>query len=605
ERREKLESEMTETFRELSDLERKIRDDIAKDNKQVVLYTIGRPITDLKKKYKDLAEVVSYLDEVQQHMVENYEQFIERPQSQREQQPTMPWLRELPFRYYEVNVIAYSSNFKGAPVIIEPNPTYSNLFGRIEKETVFGALTTDFTMIMPGALHKANGGYLVIPVEELLQSPLSYESLKRAMNDARIRLEEPLERLGFVATKSLSPEPIPLDLKVIIIGNSSVYRLLFSLDPEFTELFKVKAEFDTTMSRTEENLKKYAGFVCTVCQRETLCHLDSTGLAKLIEYSCRLAEDNEKLSTEFAQVADVIREASFYATQENSEYVKDTHVKKAIDERIYRSSLVEEKIREYITQDIYLIDIQGAKEGQVNGLSVIGLGDISFGRPSRVTATVGVGREGLVDIEREVKMGGPIHSKGVLILGGYLSKKYAQDKPLSVSARLVFEQSYEGVEGDSASSTELYAILSAISGLPIKQNFAVTGSVNQNGEVQAIGGVNEKIEGFFEVCRAKGLNGDQGVLIPESNVRHLMLREEVVEAIRNGKFHVHPVRTIDEGIEILTGARAGTKLADGNFEPGTVNDRVNKRLKEMAEKLRSFAEPAEKSKVPREEVSQG
>jgi lon-related putative ATP-dependent protease len=375
---------------------------------------------------------------------------------------------------------------------------------------------------------------------------------------------------------------------VVLIGNPYRYQQLFTLDMEFTELFKVKAEFDTTMARTEENVKQYAAFVCTICQKENLMHLDGSGLAKLVEYSQRLAEDQQKLSTRFAEVADIIREANFYATQEKSNLVTGNHVKKAIEEKMYRSKLIQEKIQEMIQREILLIDTDAEKVGQVNGLSVMGLGDFAFGNPSRVTASAGLGREGVIDIEREAKMGGPIHTKGVLILSGYLNEKYAQDKPLSLSARLVFEQNYAGVEGDSASSTELYAILSALSGLPIKQSIAVTGSVNQKGEVQAIGGVNEKIEGFFEICKAKGFTGQQGVMIPESNIQNLMLKEEVVDAVKAGQFHIYSAKTIDEGIEVLTGIKAGKRLKDGTFEDGTVNYRVNKQLEDMAEKLKEF-----------------
>jgi lon-related putative ATP-dependent protease len=357
---------------------------------------------------------------------------------------------------------------------------------------------------------------------------------------------------------------------------------------EFSKLFKVKADFDTTMDRTDENTEQYAAFVCTLCQKENLRHLDGSGLAKVIEHSSRLAEDQEKLSTRFAEVADVIREASFYAVEEKAEFVTGVHVRKAIEEKVYRSKLIQEKIQEMIQRGILLIDTESGSVGQVNGLSVIDLGDFEFGIPSRVTVSVGLGREGVVDIEREAKMGGPIHTKGVLILSGYLNSKYAQDKPLSLAARLVFEQSYEGVEGDSASSAELYAILSGLSGLPIKQSLAVTGSLDQKGEVQAIGGVNEKIEGFFEVCKMKGFTGKQGVMIPESNVQNLMLKEEIVEAVKEGKFHVYPVRTVDDGIEVLTGVKAGQRRQDGTFEEGTVNDRVDRRLRDMADRLKEF-----------------
>jgi lon-related putative ATP-dependent protease len=468
------------------------------------------------------------------------------------------------------------------------NATYQNLFGRIEKEAQFGALITDFTMIRGGFLHKANGGYLIIPVEELLTNQFSYEGLKRALKSEHINIEEIEERYGFLGTKSLKPEPIPLNVKIIIIGDPYIYQQLYILDKEFNELFKVKADFDTTMDRTDEFEKKYAEFVCGLCEKEKLKHLDSSGLAKIIENSSRLAEDQMKLSTRFSEVADIAREANFYAQQENAEFITGEHVKKAIEEKIYRSKMIQEKIQEMIKREFFLIDTENEKVGQVNGLSVTGSGDFEFGTPSRVTVSIGLGREGIVDIEREAKMGGPIHTKGVLILSGYLNEKFAKDKPLSLSARLVFEQNYGGVEGDSASSTELYAILSDLSSLPIKQSIAVTGSVNQKGEVQAIGGVNEKIEGYFEVCKAKGLSGKQGVMIPNSNVQNLMLKEEVVEAVKAGKFHIYSAKTIDEGIETLTGTKAGARDGKGNFEESTVNALVDKRLREMTEKLAQY-----------------
>jgi lon-related putative ATP-dependent protease len=402
-------------------------------------------------------------------------------------------------------------------------------------------------------------------------------------------VEEIGERLGFLTTRTLRPEPIPLDIKVVLIGEPQLYQLLYALDTDFRELFKVKADFDTQMDRQPQNERLYSSFMYTVCQKEGLRHLDGSAVARIVEHGSRLAGDQEKLSTRFAEIADVLREANFYASQDNATYISSQHVTKSIEEKIYRSNLIQKRLQELIAQGTIMIDTVGQAVGQVNGLSVVGLGDFAFGQPSRITASVALGREGVVDIEREAKMGGPIHTKGVLILSGHLAQKYAQDKPLSLSARLVFEQSYEGVEGDSASSTELYALLSALSGLPIKQGLAVTGSVNQRGEVQAIGGVNEKVEGFFEVCKAQGLTGEQGVLIPESNVRHLMLKEEVVEAVQAGKFHLYPVRTIDEGLEILTGVQAGQRLPDGTFEEGSVNDRVDRRLREMAEALRRFA----------------
>ncbi|MCJ7561058.1 AAA family ATPase, partial [Candidatus Bathyarchaeota archaeon] len=459
EKRDRLELELRSTMRQFLDMERRIHEELKKLNRDVALYAIGHIVDDLMEKYKDTPEVIAHLKDVQNDILDNLSQFIRRGEPQQQMPFPVPWMREAPFKKYEVNVIVDNSNVKGAPVVMEFNPTHQNLFGRTEKEAQFGALVTDFTMIRGGSLHKANYGYLIVPVEELLRNPFSYDGLKRALRNGNIVIEEPEERYGFISTKGLKPQPIPLNVKVILIGNPYLYQQLFVLDMEFTELFKVKAEFDTKMDRTEENVQQYAAFVCTLCQKENLKHLDGSGLAKLVEYSSRLAEDQQKLSTRFAEVADIVREANFYAAQEKSNSVTGNHVKKAIEEKIYRSKLIQEKIQEMIKRGIILIDTDAEKVGQVNGLSVMGLGDFAFGNPSRVTASIGLGREGVVDIEREAKMGGPIHTKGVLILSGYLNEKYARDKPLSLSARLVFEQNYEGVEGDSASSTELYAIL--------------------------------------------------------------------------------------------------------------------------------------------------
>jgi len=587
-RREKLNADLRSAMRQLKGMERKTSEELRNLNREVALFAVGYLVNDLKEKYKDFPEVVAHLDAVQNDILENLDQFTGEPKAP----PQTPFLmaEEVPFRKYEVNVIVDNSDLKGAPVIVEQNSTYQNLFGRIEKEARFGVLSTDFTMIRGGSLHKANGGYLVLPGEQVLLNMFSWDGLKRALTNQQIVIEEAGERLGFITTKGLKPAAIPLSIKVVMIGNPLLYQLLYTLDLEFKELFKVKADFDTTMARTEENMRRYASFICTFCRKEKLRHLEAPAVAKTIEYGARMAEDKEKLSTRFAEIADIIREANFYAAQDNSEYVKASHIKKAIEEKIYRSNLIQEKIQEMIERGVLLIDTEGEAVGQVNGLSVMSLGDFTFGRPSRVTASIGIGREGVLDIEREAKLGGPIHTKGVLILSGYMSEKYAQDKPLSLSARLVFEQSYSGVEGDSASSTELYAILSALSGFPIRQSIAVTGSVNQKGEVQAIGGVNEKVEGFYEVCKAKGFTGEQGVVIPESNMQNLMLKEEVVDAVKVGKFHIYPVKTVDEGIEILTEVKAGERRADGTFEEETVNHKVDQRLREIAERLREFPE---------------
>jgi len=591
----KIESQFRTAMRQFMDLDRIAHEVIDKLNRDVAMYAIGNVVSDLAERYVGFPDVANYLKSVQEDIINNLADFIRRPEKAKQAQMQLPWMtREPSFKKYEVNVIIDNSETKGAPVIManNPTPTYPNLFGRIEKEAQFGALITDFTMIRGGFLHKANGGYLIIPVEELLRNPYSYEGIKRALQSERINIEELEERYGFLTTKSLKPEPIPLNTKVVLIGDPYIYQQLFMLDKEFNELFKVKAEFDTRMPRTEECMQNYAAFVCTLCQKENLKHLESSGLAKLIEYSSRLAEDQMKLSTRFSDVADIAREANFYAQQSNAEYITAEHVKKAIEEKIYRSRLIQEKIQEMIHRNFLLIDTESEKVGQVNGLSVSALGDFAFGIPSRVTVSVGLGKEGVIDIEREAKMGGPIHTKGVLILSGYINEKYAKDKPLSLTARLVFEQNYGGVEGDSASSTELYAILSNLSGLPITQSIAVTGSVNQKGEVQAIGGVNEKIEGFYEVCKAKGLTGKQGVMIPASNEQNLMLKEEVIDAVKQGKFHIYSVANIDEGIELLTGVKAGKKI-NGVYEEGSVNAKVDQCFKEMADQMTKYYAYAE------------
>jgi lon-related putative ATP-dependent protease len=583
--RDQLQVQIEAAIRQGKRLEKSAAESLEELDQKVARYALGMLTGELKEKYAGMEQVLAYLDQVQEDMLQHLEQF--KGDSEEQTSPaTRAEAQEDIFRRYEVNVLVDNSGQTGAPVIIEANPTYSNVFGRIEQEMQFGVLVTDFTLVRGGALHRANGGYLVIPVEEMLRNPFTWDSLKRNLSSRKVTIEDMSERLGVASTKSLQPAPIPLDVRVVLIGQPEVYYLLREYDEYFSELFKVKAEFDTQMDRTDVSIRHYGAFASTVCGNEGLVHLDATALAKLVEHGSRLVEDQEKLSTHFRQVADIIREASYYAAQENAALVSARHITKAIDQSYYRSSLIQARIQEMIRRGTVLIDVAGGCVGQVNGLSVVSLGDASFGQPSRITASVSPGREGLVDIEREAKLGGPIHTKGVLILAGFLASRYAKDQPLSLSARLVFEQSYSGVEGDSASSTELYALLSGLSGLPIQQGIAVTGSVNQKGQVQAIGGVNEKIEGFYDVCKAKGLSGEQGVLIPEANVTNLMLKEEVVEAVGAGRFHVWSVSTIDEGIEILTGVPAGEELPDGTYPVGSVNYLVGRRLRDLAKALR-------------------
>ncbi len=593
-RRDALNVELRSTLRQVQDIERQGAEAVTNLNRDIALYAIGNLVAELKEKYADVAEVSEYIDAVQNDILENTQLFLGLPEQQGVPPQFQAFMREIPFRKYEVNVVVENAPSKGAPVVFEQNPTFQNLLGKIEKEVQFGIFTTDFTMIRPGSLHKANGGYLVLNVEDLLRAPLSWDGLKTALKTGKAVIEEPGERMGFITAKTIKPEAIPLDIKVALIGTPMIYQVLYQYDPDFKELFKVKADFDIVMDRSDENAGKYADFICNLVREEELRHLERGAIARVIEHGSRLAADKQKLSTQFAVVADLIREANFYAASDGAEQIERRHVTKTIEEKIYRSNLIQKKIEEAIQRGTFLIDTEGERVGQVNGLSVVGLGDFAFGRPSKVTASIGVGRDGIMDIEREAALSGPIHTKGVLILSGYLNNNYARDKPLSLSARLVFEQSYGGIEGDSASSTELYALLSALSGLPLKQYLAVTGSVNQKGEVQAIGGVNEKLEGFFEVCKAKGLDGSQGALIPASNVQNLMLKEEIVEAAKAGRFRIYPVRTIDEGIEVLTGVPAGTRREDGTYEEGTVNYLVDRRLREMAETMRGFQPQAAK-----------
>ncbi len=590
-----LEITIDTVSRQIKALDKSAGEALQKLDREVATYAIKHTVNDIQQAYQEIEDIRAYLDEVQDDILENIPDF--KPEREEEPEPELPFLRSKadPLKKYAVNVLVENAVDDGAPVVMERNPTYGNLFGKIEQEAHFGALTTDFTLIRPGSLHKANGGYLVLPIEEVIANPLSWESLKHALQNKEIIVEDTAGKLEIMSTRSLRPDPIPLDVKVILIGRPDVYQLLLEYDDQFNELFKVKADFDTQMERSEEHIRDYAAFISRICEDENLKHLDASAMARVVEHGSRLAEDQQKLSTHFGEIADVIREASYYASLENAAFISSTHVRQAIDERFYRSSLVQERIKEMILRSEIKIDVDGSQCGQVNGLSVIQMGDIEFGQPSRITVSIGMGREGLIDIEREAKLGGPIHTKGVLILSGYLTEKYAQDKPLSLVARLVFEQSYSGVEGDSASSTELYAILSALSGLEVQQGIAITGSVNQKGEVQAIGGVNEKIEGFFAVCQAKGLTGKQGAIIPASNVGNLMLKEEVVKAIRDGQFHIWPAKNIDEGIEILTGVKAGEGLPEGGYDENTVNGKVDRRLRELAEKLAEFGRKDEKS----------
>lgn len=571
----KLQDEINAGLREIRKYEKKMNEDLDHLAKEVAKYAIDNPIEELEARYKTSREVCDYLQALRADILDNLPEFI-KSQKANAQSNADNLLKR-----YEVTVLVDNSETKGAPVIIERNPTYNNLLGRVEKESYMGTLVTDFTMIRKGALHSANGGYLIIRVEELLQNYFSWDCLKRALKNKEIVIEEATDQLGYITTRTLKPESIPLDVKVILIGNSYQYQLLYEYDSDFRELFKIKADFDSEMPRTAENIAYYSAFVHFFCNKEGLPTPDDGAIAKVIEYSSRLAQDQNKLSAHFGAISDIMSEAGYYTIQAGKANIMDADILRAIEERHYRSNLVQEKINEMITGNQIFIDISGSKIGQINGLSVVDIGDVSFGIPARITCSVSLGKAGVIAIEREAELSGPIHTKGVLILTGYLAGKFMQDKPLNLSARLVFEQSYSEIDGDSASSTELYAILSALAALPIKQGIAVTGSVNQKGEIQPIGGINEKIEGYFEICKSIGLTGEQGVIVPAANVRNLMLKQDVRDAIQTGQFNIWAIDTIDDGIELLTGVNAGSV-----WEEDTVFNYVNNTLNTYTERMK-------------------
>lgn len=598
-----LNEDLQQVMRLVRQDERSGREAIRELDREVTTYAAKHLVDDVCERWRSVPEIVDYLRAVLNDVVENAHDF---KKSDDETPATFMGIPvsggqkgEGAFRKYKINVFVDNSGENGAPVVTESNPVLQNLVGRVEHQAQFGALLTDFSMIRPGALHKANGGFLVLEAFELLTKPYSWDALKRTLKTGEIRVEDVAQQMGFATTATLDPEPIPFASKIVLIGEPYIYYLLYTHDPDYRELFKVRADFDTEVARTRRNERLYSRFIAHMCRERNLAALTADAVARVIEHCSRLVEDQRKMTTRFIDVADLLVESSYWArkgSRSQSKVVVDSsHVQKAIDHRIYRSSQIEERLREMITDATVMVDTRGTVVGQVNGLSVLTIGDYMFGRPSRITATHRLGDGEVIDIEREVDMGGPIHSKGVLILVGYLGAKYSPDGPLSLSARLVFEQSYSGVEGDSASSAELYALISSLSGVPIQQRFAVTGSVNQRGQVQAIGGVNEKVEGFFAVCEAAGLTGDQGVLIPKANVRNLMLSKTVRDAIANGRFHIYPVTTIDEGIAILTGIRAGHLGAKGTYPRGSINRLVVDGLKTLTEKAKESARRPRKS----------
>jgi len=588
-RKEKIVHEHVHQFvKQTRVLHEELEEKIAKLNRSVAAFASEHFFETLREKYKTIPDLAEHILNVQEDVMENFTDFLPAQESPLQ----MAGLSIEPVRTsnvrYAVNVVVDNSATKGAPLIEEVNPTYNNLVGRIEKKGRFGTFYTDFTLIKPGSILHANGGYLLINAIDLLKTPYSWDALKRIIKKKEVKIEDLGEIYGLVTSSGIKPDPIPIQMRVILVGNAYLYYLLQTYDEDFSKIFKVKVDFNEEQKTTPNTPEQFARFIARLCTDEDLLHFDPSGVASILEQLSRWAEHQKKLSLRFGNLADLIREASFWAKQAQQNCVSRKEVLKAVSEKINRSNRVEEYIQDLIEEGTLMVDVTGQVVGQINGLSVYDLGDFSFGRPSRITSRVFLGQSGIIDIEREVKMGGKTHSKGVLILSGYLGGRYARDTLLSLSASICFEQSYGEVEGDSASTAELLTLLSSLSELPIAQGIAVTGSVNQHGEIQAVGGINEKIEGFYAVCKALGLSGNQGVVIPRQNMKHLMLKEDVVKAVASEKFHIYAVSTADEAIEIVTGTPAGTLQADGIYPEGTVNALVLSRLEAMGERLRAL-----------------
>ncbi len=564
-------------MREIQKLERDARAKIKKLERELCVFVIGGLFKDLKEKYVELPKVVAFLEDMMEDVVDHLHDFLVREEEQQGGRKS-----PVSFDRYKVNLLVDNSHLEGAPVVFESNPTYYNLVGKLEYEQRMGFLITDFTKIKAGAIHRANGGYLILHVVDVLRNPGAWDALKRVLKTREIKIENIAEHIGLIPISGLTPEPIPVDLKVMLIGSPLMYHILSIFDDDFKKLFKIKVDFDVEMDRNEENIKEICSFISSYCRKEGLLHCDKSAVAALIDYSSELAEDQKKLSTRFSDLITILVEANVWAVMDGSEYITAEHVKKAIKEKIYRENRYEEKLKEMFARGQIIIETEGKKVGQINGLAILNVGDYSFGKPSRITATVHLGQKGVINIERESKMSGRIHDKAVMILSNYMASQYAKDFPLTLSASLCFEQLYEGVEGDSASAAELYALLSAISGIPLRQDIAITGSVDQKGNIQPVGGVNKKIEGFFDFCKIKGLTGNHGVIIPYRNRENLMLREDIVDAVKEGKFHIYAIKTIDEGIEILTG-----------MSPQEFHSAVEAKLREMAEALREWGKKGE------------
>lgn len=566
----------------IKQIERQSDKKVSEWQSNVALLTVNAHINYIKSKYKRNKKITQFLNDVKQDVLKNVSYFLEDDNQQNNQQQGPAQKKVDPCLNYRVNLFIDNSNKEGCPVIMDSNYSYQNLFGKLEYENYYGALKTDFTMLKPGLMHKANGGYIIFQAKDLISNGICYEELKRILRVKEIGIDNTMEQRTSMAMISLKPEPIPLDVKVILIGNANIYHTLLSMDEDFRKLFKIKVEFEESAPINEENVNKLARFVHSYCEKEELPHLDKTAMARIVEFASRIAGDNEKLSTRFNDIAQVIGEAGTWAKLSRTKVVTEEFINKALAERVERIKKYDAKYVEMIKENTLLINTKGSLVGEINGLTVMTIGDYTFGKPAKITVNTYTGKGGVVNIEREVDLSGSTHSKGVYILSGYLGELFAQDIPLCLTASICFEQLYNGVDGDSASSTELYGLLSSLSGIPIKQSIAVTGSVNQKGQIQPIGGVNEKIEGFYQICKMRGLDGSHGVMIPVQNVNNLQLSDEVVDAVKNKEFHIYAISTIEEGIEVLTGVPAGKKDKDGKFPAGTVNYLVYEKLKKYA-----------------------
>ena len=594
---EKLTLRLQQVMRTMPKRAREMREKMRQMERDVAGLAVTGLVDELVLKYQDIPDVVEHLEKMQSDIVDNVGLFLHPQEGQgvpAQIQQVIESKESAAMRRYTVNVLVDRSDLKGAPVVFEDKPSFVELIGRIEHESEFGSLVTNFNLIRAGALHRANGGFLVLDAARLLSYPMAWDGLKRALRSRELRIRSLADDIGLISTVTLEPEPIPLDLKVILIGERIYYYLLEKYDPEFSELFKIPADFEDQMTRSDENIDSMARWLATTIRKDKLRHLSRDGVARLMEESARQLGDSERLSSDIQRSTDLVREAHYWAGQSDKTLIDAEDVQKAIDSRIRRGSRVRDRMQEELLRETFLIETSGSRIGQVNGLAVMQLGDLAFGRPQRITASVKLGSGEVIDIEREVKLGGPLHSKGVLILSGFLGSHYLPDTPLSLSASLVFEQSYGGVDGDSASAAELCVLASALAKAPIRQSLAITGSIDQQGRIQAIGGVNEKIEGFFDICSKRRLSGDQGVLIPLANVKHLMLRQDVVDAVDAQQFQVYPVDHVDQALSLLTGQSAGEMDEKGEFPEGSVNRKIRDRLLDFAEKRRAFGKPESK-----------